>query len=321
MSGVRKRYIDFIKAFGIILVIMGHVNFANGAIKAWIYLFHMPIFFFSAGLVISKRLCKDFFIKRFWTLIVPYAVWGLIYAQLTIPNIVKIAYGSYHTIDSASSLSSLWFLPVMFLSSIFVQIILKMTDKKMAILVLGGVSFLIGIALPKNQVGYPWCVDVAFIAVFFIVIGYVSKDKLEALSGKVLSVVFVVGLLATIIVLNIPNISEDYVLLATRRIGNPLSFVIGALGGCIMVYSIARLVDSLTAHTNLLSYVGKNSLIILLVHKPIIWGMERVFNIVKLVPVVELIVTTIVALTCSSIMAWVINMYFPNLIGKNIHHL
>ena len=26
----RKQYVDYIKAFGIILVILGHVNFANG---------------------------------------------------------------------------------------------------------------------------------------------------------------------------------------------------------------------------------------------------------------------------------------------------
>lgn len=46
MSGERKRYIDLIKGIGIILVIMGYINFANSFIKEWIYLYHMTLFFF-----------------------------------------------------------------------------------------------------------------------------------------------------------------------------------------------------------------------------------------------------------------------------------
>lgn len=76
MSGERKRYIDLIKGIGIILVIMGHVNFVNSFIKEWIYLYHMTLFFFFAGLVTRQQINKEFVIKKFWTLIVPYVLWG-----------------------------------------------------------------------------------------------------------------------------------------------------------------------------------------------------------------------------------------------------
>ena len=39
----RKQYVDYIKAFGIILVILGHVNFANSGLKTWIYSFHVSV--------------------------------------------------------------------------------------------------------------------------------------------------------------------------------------------------------------------------------------------------------------------------------------
>lgn len=48
---LRKKYVDYVKAIGIILVIAGHVNFANQPLKLWIYSFHMPLFFFATGLV------------------------------------------------------------------------------------------------------------------------------------------------------------------------------------------------------------------------------------------------------------------------------
>lgn len=49
----RLLYVDYMKAIAMILVIMGHVNFANEPVKAWIYSFHMPAFFFCTGLVLK----------------------------------------------------------------------------------------------------------------------------------------------------------------------------------------------------------------------------------------------------------------------------
>lgn len=101
---------------------------------------------------------------------------GLIYAELTIPNIVKIVYRSYKTIISASSLSSLWFLPAMFISTIAVQGVLRMTNRKIWRF-FWGTSLIIGILLPTINYGYPWCLDIAFITTFFIIIGYVTKTN------------------------------------------------------------------------------------------------------------------------------------------------
>lgn len=53
MNNQRILYIDYVKALAMILVIMGHVNFANHDIKAWVYSFHMPVFFFITGFVIK----------------------------------------------------------------------------------------------------------------------------------------------------------------------------------------------------------------------------------------------------------------------------
>ena len=98
---MRKCYVDYVKAIGIILVVMGHINFANSnfGIKEWIYAFHMPLFFFATGLVIKEaKLDKNFFVKKFKTLMIPYFIWGMIYFQLSFRNIAYIGYGSYNAL-------------------------------------------------------------------------------------------------------------------------------------------------------------------------------------------------------------------------------
>ena len=80
MNNQRILYIDYVKALAMILVIMGHVNFANQDIKAWIYSFHMPVFFFCTGLVLKDRgkSLKENVIKYARRLIVPFFFVGIV---------------------------------------------------------------------------------------------------------------------------------------------------------------------------------------------------------------------------------------------------
>lgn len=60
----RIDYIDIFRAFGIILMVMGHLNF-GGNFDHFIHAFHMPMFFFVSGflyknnnITFGKFLCK-----------------------------------------------------------------------------------------------------------------------------------------------------------------------------------------------------------------------------------------------------------------------
>ena len=115
-------YIYYLKAFAIIMVIMAHVNFANSSIKPWLTSFLMPAFFFSTGLAIRVRgqiSLKESLLKKIHRLMLPYLLWALIYAKFTILSFLMIVYGSYWTIARAGALTSLWFLPVMFVALVF----------------------------------------------------------------------------------------------------------------------------------------------------------------------------------------------------------
>ena len=114
------------RAFAILLVIAGHANAFNDPVKNWIYSFHMPLFFIISGLTLSeKKLSLKLVEKKVRGLLVPYIVWGLVYSSLTSGNLVKLCYGSYPSISSAGSLTSLWFLPTMFIAYFISQILIK----------------------------------------------------------------------------------------------------------------------------------------------------------------------------------------------------
>lgn len=85
MMEKRNRTIDVAKGFGIILVVMGHsVSF----LKDWIYLFHMPLFFFLSGYCYRNsyhQTWTDLFLllkKRLQGLYLPFVKYGLLFVLL-----------------------------------------------------------------------------------------------------------------------------------------------------------------------------------------------------------------------------------------------
>lgn len=70
----RVPWIDDVKGIGIILVVAGHtIEAYTGTAYRPIYLFHMPLFFFMAGVVFRPEPFAAYAGKRVRTLLVPYA--------------------------------------------------------------------------------------------------------------------------------------------------------------------------------------------------------------------------------------------------------
>ena len=89
----RQAWIDVARGIGVILVVYGHVLgglvgagiFPNGSSAQWmsfgLYTFHMPLFFFLAGLNVPhslRRGTEPFLSSKVWTLAYPYMLWSLI---------------------------------------------------------------------------------------------------------------------------------------------------------------------------------------------------------------------------------------------------
>ncbi len=92
-------WVDDAKGFAIILVVLGHVilNLSSSGylkndfligVKNWIYEFHMPLFFFLSGLLVSKYLGNSIsslakmLERRIISLVVPYISFSILYLAM-----------------------------------------------------------------------------------------------------------------------------------------------------------------------------------------------------------------------------------------------
>lgn len=71
---IRQNWIDWAKAIGIYLVVVGHCTFTNTNIEGFIYTFHMPLFFLISGFLYKKeKLSITLYLKKLTNrLLVPY---------------------------------------------------------------------------------------------------------------------------------------------------------------------------------------------------------------------------------------------------------
>lgn len=307
----RKKYIDYIKALGILLVIIGHVNFANDTIKAWIYSFHMPLFFFASGLTVRKEKINLAYIhKKVTSLVVPYVIWGFIYSGYSLKKVLFIGYASRQSLEMAGSLTSLWFLPVLFLAFLLSQCLLEIG--KLGLLLIISIYFVTISLVPEVPTGYPWGINVAVTAAMFIMLGYLCEQKLSGVTYKRIFglSIFITGFYR----MNPININ-DYVMMATNKIGNPLAFLVLAMSGCIGIYGIANLID-LRKTNRCLSFIGQNSLLIMVVHKPFIELFKIFFADTGYSWPIQLVVATLGTLVLSTLMVILIKKFAPFLGGK-----
>lgn len=79
-GGKRLDYNDLAKAFGMLAIIWGHIRL-TGWSNAFVYAWHIPLFFFLSGMVFNKCKYADFrtfFMKKVKSLLVPYVIYSFL---------------------------------------------------------------------------------------------------------------------------------------------------------------------------------------------------------------------------------------------------
>lgn len=331
MSKQRILYVDYFKAMAIILVIAAHVNFANGCIKPWITSFVMPAFFFSSGLVLrsgSDISLKDTLINKLQRLMLPYVLWAVFYARFSFPNLLKIFYGSSVSITSSSSLSSLWFLPVMFTALVFFYLFVKigLANRQIYKILLMIVAFTMGSLLPNLKVGYPWGADVAVTSFAFILLGNICQGyvgrlymhfKANRSVGLTISFLLFLLMFACTFAYQLNDIPGGVIQMKCARYGNYGLFVLTGVVGTFMLLFLNIAIELLNERGfKWLQFIGQNTLVIFAVHKPWISFFRIIFSHVPAPDVVSLLLTTVPVLIISCLICSFVNKYAPVLAGR-----
>jgi fucose 4-O-acetylase-like acetyltransferase len=304
----RIGYIDIAKGLGIVLVVMGHNDFAliSPLAHKLIYSFHMPMFFFISGMFFNPGMPFWTFICRrfnrvlrpfFFTLLLIYFM-SLSFSKVGIlvatRRLLKALYGNGHYIDWVQ----LWFLPHLFVVSLFAYVFIRLIRQSrldslrwiiLAVIYIVGV---LGLAFfwpfdfslfgkGYTVYGLPFSLDIVFVSGFFFILGFEINKKLSATffeSGWLL-------LLSAISLIVLVGYYPATIDLNTRVFDSLIINTGEALLGILFILAVAKKLEKIGGMAALFKYLGQASLIILVFQVPIqdYWG-QKIFALTDNLP-------------------------------------
>lgn len=332
IASKRINYIDVAKGIGILMVLLGHlIPDDNNPIKSVIYSFHMPLFFIISGMTL--RVSKFFLLikKKFYSILLPYLLWAMIFSAFSFKNCAYIIYGSNESLLRAGSNGMLWFLSSMFFGVVLSGIIINAAMGKKKIIAVSAVVMLFFayaanlfhdvITVNGSKLGLPLAIDVTFLATSFILAGNLIaairikniKTYRKLIYGCILFFVSLLGIVEG------KNSDIGYPQMATFSIGNP--FLYGIVGivvgiGIILLSSAISDVFEDRLIYKALMILGRHSMIMFIMHRTLVYQFKG-FISMHSNPIIFIIFW--VVLTIYSVLtAYVIGKVCPVLAGKGL---
>lgn len=334
----RNITIDIYKGLAIILIVLGHLE-TTKLINDFIFLFHVPAFFFIAGM--TFRIKEDesiwsFVRKKAYRLLLPYLCFTIII------SITQLMTGIYvgEVIDMTNRFSlrtitlncldvlvgggvkgatltqgPAWFLYALFVASILFWYVNKLKINK---IVMGGgilVLFILSIKLGVLT-DAPFRLGQSIAAVFFMWCGQMYKAVIDKYQNLIKPFISAIGTaLGFIALLFVAWWLEDSIDMA----GNyyPSSMIVAltaAIVGCVALHMFSSLISKSRAG-KVFVYYGLNSMLILGLHIPLRNVFRLCFSKIGLtaqqssLPIFVLILLASIPLICF------VNKYMPFLVG------
>ena len=339
MKKNRIDYIDIARGLAIMLIVVGHIinkSMHTSLLIKIIYSFHVALFFLISGYLFnSNKKITEFAKNKFIRLMIPYFFWSVVFlipyyifgrdvgGQLGISSsydIKTILYNIVYGNGNSSALrqnSALWFLPALFTTEIFFYFLINLF-KESKKYILFFICIVIGILSQTYlKIYLPWGINSFLnIGVYFMV-GNIFKDiNISKFSNiKISFIAFFTlffGLIAAFFNTETINCIE-------YSYGNIyLAYISGTL---LSIFFI--LISYKISKNKILSYIGKNTMSILIFHKLIILVFQTKLGIISKLLInsnfyVEFIIGIIVmfiTIIVSIVIGKTIKKYFPILIG------
>jgi fucose 4-O-acetylase-like acetyltransferase len=197
----RVLWVDFAKAFGIWLVIVGHMTIPSH-LTQFIFAFHMPLFFFISGyLEKNNRSVKDEILHGVKTLLIPYVILYLLFfvynisivqhfgteqysggyplKDLVVKPLVGMFFGIGRSTHSSTMLNvPLWFLVGLFCTKIIHRILFVIVKGNIDYYILGIGVVIIGMfGLKFIKLSIPFSLLPAVEAFPFFAVGNILQEK------------------------------------------------------------------------------------------------------------------------------------------------
>ncbi|MDB5799946.1 MAG: acyltransferase 3 [Rhodocyclales bacterium] len=291
----REDWVDVAKGLGILLVVIGHVW--NGTPKAFIYMFHMPLFFFLSGYLSTVRNDKGKFLAdKSISLLIPYVAFVVLLGSREIAKHAvagrtdQFIWAFESTLLGGEVLQgwpgTAWFIVCLFFTQQLVNLLLStfgMRRTTYVVLLLLALSYAQTWLFPTFWL--PLALNVVAGAAPFYFAGYLYKRVTSSVSIK--AAAFIAMLLGVVLFSMHVPLRYD---MKTAYFGIPiLSFVV-ALGFIVTLFGLCKLMAQRPSLAAPFMRLGEASLVIMFVHAPVYMVMIDKFHI-KSVTLVVLVAT------------------------------
>lgn len=247
-----------------LFVVWGHISTIG---FNFIYSFHMPVFFIVSGYFFRQREIKAVIDNGIRRLIVPYIVICIVAAIIRIvfgyglrDFILSAVWGNGSSMNTARFFSSIpnigpiWFLLALFWSWIVFHFIIKIKNQNHALFVIA-VIFLVSTLLGRFVFVAPLSVLSGLCALPFMYFGYYSK-KNEIKSSMQIPLLIIWGGVILFSHMNIARCYFEFFYID----------ILGGIGGYIALLKLSSYLQNVKIIANVLSFVGRNSIVYLCFH-------------------------------------------------------
>ena len=249
VGNIRCNWIDRLRAIGIALVVLGHTLGISDGVDKYIFSFHMPLFFFLSGFLLTPvRLSQPWgtAVFHYWRrLLLPYVLFSILtylpWVLLTRRYGADVAlginpwrplFGTLYGIGVDGWLqhnAMLWFFPCLFALHLMFRALYAEVRTRGLYLTIGALAC-VGHALPLVlPARLPFGLEIALIALPFYALGHALASKQSWLPRASVQTALLMGAFGSVqltcIMLN-GRVDMNFI-----SLGNPLLFYTGAVAG------------------------------------------------------------------------------------------
>lgn len=265
--------IDIVKAFGIILMILGHCPAVpQMPFRHFIFTFHMPLFFIVSGYFFKAKDVKTSLIRDAKHLLIPYIVTCIAVVILsfvkskfmddnkTLYYIIAtfIGSGSPHLclyLADMPIIGAIWFLPALFVCKNAYNLLSQYAVHKR--LLYSTIIYLVATLIGRYVVFIPFSVLCGLSAIIFYAIGVYYQTT----NCKITWWHWLIGIICWIV-----SFQFSHVNLVQPRTDLYFIDVIGATTATYLIYTLSKKYTEICKHATVMPWIGRNSLYILCFH-------------------------------------------------------
>ena len=181
----RVIWADILKWIGMLLIYLGHLPVSDNT-YLFIFAQHVPLFFFAAGFFATMDPKEGsfwaFLLKKIRSLVLPYAIFSiltiayfLIVKTRTFSEVPQMLLDTLLGIRNRTPAIQLWFLPCLFVISVFFEIAKRIIRSKIFLALIVVALYAIGITClghqPSLDPSWPWNVDSAMLYLLYYFLG------------------------------------------------------------------------------------------------------------------------------------------------------